>query len=291
MNWSSDHPELIGETGKVDLIGAKDGQEVELTAELALDDVSDIQVIRLKLDTDAGEEDYKRSMAGRLEEIIAQLMKTGGTAGVRLPGELGEGVEVRWFTGNDNNGALYAAAFFTAVMIAYLKRYDQINKEIKEAEESIVRDLPEFINKLVLLLNAGLVVSTAFSKIASDYEMLYHTGSPEKQRKRRYLYEEFFEMEKRVDRSNASLIRELKEFSRRCGVREMVRMTAVISDNWDKGSTLAEKLEGEGELLWISRKKRAEEKGRLAETKLTFPLMILLLVLIMVTIAPAMLEM
>jgi tight adherence protein C len=67
-------------------------------------------------------------------------------------------------------------------------------------------------------------------------------------------------------------------------------MTAVISDNWDKGSVLAEKLEGESNLLWISRKKRAEEKGKLAETKLTFPLVILLIVLIMVTIAPALME-
>ena len=45
------------------------------------------------------------------------------------------------------------------------------------------------------------------------------------------------------------------------------------------------------ELLWFSRKKRAAEKGRLAETKLTFPLMLLLLALVMVTTAPALLDM
>ncbi len=43
--------------------------------------------------------------------------------------------------------------------------------------------------------------------------------------------------------------------------------------------------------MWIGRKKKAEEKGKLAETKLTFPLMILLLVLIMITVAPALLGM
>jgi hypothetical protein len=134
------------------------------------------------------------------------------------------------------------------------------------------------------------VFSTAFSKIIGDYESFYYNvkaGQTEK----KFLYEEMLEIQKRVDQSNASLIRELKEFSQRCGVREMVRLTAVISDNWNKGSTLVEKLEAESNLLWIGRKKRAEEKGKLAETKLTFPLMILLLVLIMVTIAPAMLEM
>ncbi|HWQ77680.1 MAG TPA: type II secretion system F family protein [Anaerovoracaceae bacterium] len=291
VSWSSDHPKLISETGEIDLIGAKNGQTVELLADLSLDEASDSRVIRLKLDTEAAEEDYVRSMAGRLEESVTRLVKAEDFADVSLPGELGEGVEVRWSTDKDNNGVFITAAFLIVVVIAYLKRYDQINKEIKETEESIIKDLPEFINKLVLLLNAGLVVSTAFSKIAGDYEAYYHGGKTGKLRKKRYLYEELLEMEKRVDRSNASLIKELKEFSRRCGVREMVRLTAVISDNWNKGSALAEKLEGEGELLWIGRKKRAEEKGRLAETKLTFPLMILLMVLIMVTIAPAMLEM
>ena len=64
----------------------------------------------------------------------------------------------------------------------------------------------------------------------------------------------------------------------------------MISDNWNKGTALAEKLESENEILWNSRKKIAEEKGKLAETKLTFPLMILLIVLIMIVIAPALME-
>ena len=187
--------------------------------------------------------------------------------------------------------ALFTAVFLAAVLIVYLKRYGQIDKEIRDAKESIQRDLPEFINKLVLLLNAGLVVSAAFAKITRDYEAFYHGGNPEKRRKKRYLYEVLLEMERKVERSNTSLIGELRDFSQRCGVREMVRLTAIISDNWNKGSTLAEKLEAEGGLLWTTRKKRAEEKGRLAETKLTFPLMILLIVLIVITIAPAMMEM
>jgi tight adherence protein C len=43
--------------------------------------------------------------------------------------------------------------------------------------------------------------------------------------------------------------------------------------------------------MWQNRKKRVEELGKLADTKLTFPLTILLLVLIMVTITPALLAM
>ncbi|MEG0662665.1 MAG: hypothetical protein RR472_05245, partial [Anaerovoracaceae bacterium] len=63
------------------------------------------------------------------------------------------------------------------------------------------------------------------------------------------------------------------------------------TDNIHKGADLSGKLQRESESLWFNRKKYAEEKGRLAETKLTLPLVILLLVLVMITIAPAMMEM
>ena len=58
-----------------------------------------------------------------------------------------------------------------------------------------------------------------------------------------------------------------------------------------KGVNLTEKLESESDILWTQRKKIAEEKGRIAETKLTFPLALLLLVLILITAAPAIMEM
>ena len=44
------------------------------------------------------------------------------------------------------------------------------------------------------------------------------------------------------------------------------------------------------EILWISRKKNCEERCRLAETKLTLPLMIFLIVLIVIVITPALLD-
>lgn len=290
VSWKADQPEIIDEKGFVDLLEAKDKQAVTLEAEITLDDITVNEKYHLKIDTDVSQEDYSQSMDRTLGEIIEQMSENSSSSHMRLPEELSSGIQVKWFVGKSDNGVLIVLIFMIAILIVYFKRYDQINKEIKDAEESIIRDLPEFMNKLVLLLNAGLVVSTAFSKIVADYE-LFHRGLEQQVKAKRYLYDELCEIQKRVDQSNASLIKELKEFSQRSGVRELVRLTAVISDNWNKGSMLAEKLEGESELLWVSRKKRAEEKGKLAETKLTFPLMILLIVLIMVTIAPAMMEM
>ena len=70
---------------------------------------------------------------------------------------------------------------------------------------------------------------------------------------------------------------------------ELMRVSNIVNDNINKGVELTEKLQRESETLWINRKKNCEEKGKLAETKLTLPLMIFLIVLIVITVAPALL--
>ncbi|MBQ3184719.1 MAG: hypothetical protein IJB54_01905, partial [Firmicutes bacterium] len=64
----------------------------------------------------------------------------------------------------------------------------------------------------------------------------------------------------------------------------------IIEDNVNKGTELTGKLRSESDMLWMDRKKKCEEMGRLAETKLTLPLMLFLIVLIVITVAPALLE-
>lgn len=291
INWTSSNPERINEKGEVNLIGADQNQSVELRADLKLDGLTAADNYVLRIDPEPSEQDLKRSILVNLRDRLEQAYRDDGSPILVLPDRLNEEIEVRWVKRNQSHTFLFVSILIICGLIVYFRRYDGIDREIKEAEESLVKDLPEFINKLVLLLNAGLVVSTAFRKIVNDYESMNHSRGGGTKITKKYLYEELTEMHRRLDRSNTSLIKELLEFSKRCGVREMVRLTAVISDNWNKGSMLAEKLEGESGLLWLSRKKRAEEKGRLAETKLTLPMVILLVVLIMITIAPAMMDM
>ena len=52
-----------------------------------------------------------------------------------------------------------------------------------------------------------------------------------------------------------------------------------------------DKLADEGENLWAERKRIAMEKIRLSESKMSFPLGLLLIALILITAAPAMLQM
>ena len=103
------------------------------------------------------------------------------------------------------------------------------------------------------------------------------------------------EIDHKIRETNSSLEKEFRAFARssECsgkGSRELMRISNIISDNISKGAELTDKLQSESEALWLSRKSDSEERGRLAETKLTMPLTVFLLVLVVVTVSPALLE-
>ncbi|MCQ4636269.1 type II secretion system F family protein [Anaerovorax odorimutans] len=218
-----------------------------------------------------------------LKKLVAQFNVDTAAETVRLPDRLETGEVLTWKKADDSSLPLYLIMAMAAGMLVYKMRFSEIEKEEKRAVESIVRELPEFINKLVLLLNAGVVLNTAFLKAVEDRIQTDHTPN--------YFYTQLEQICRGVKEANGSLHQELRQFAKRSGVKELMRISNIISDNISKGTDLAEKLKKENDLLWFARKQQSEEKGRLAETKLTLPLVILLSVLILITIAPALMGM
>ena len=95
----------------------------------------------------------------------------------------------------------------------------------------------------------------------------------------------------RMSAAGTPLVYEFSELARRSGLRELMRFSTTLADNIDKGSAFADKLRVENELLWESRKKRAEKEGRVAETKLIFPMALQIMAIIAITVMPAAFEM
>ena len=62
-------------------------------------------------------------------------------------------------------------------------------------------------------------------------------------------------------------------------IKELSRLTALIMENRYSGADLRQKLRTEGEAMWNERLKQAQEQGKLAETRLSFPLSVMLVVL------------
>ncbi|WP_312650363.1 hypothetical protein [Aminipila sp.] len=226
----------------------------------------------------------KEQVYGKLNLLVYSINKSDDLKRVYLPEHIEGMGNVSW--NKDKNHPMLLIAFACGVLLfgTYIKRYNQIMKLKKSCNESIEEELPDFINKIVLLMNAGLVLSAAFEKIVKDYNYRAYMDKS-------YFYSQLTEINIKVAETNASMVEELKRLAERSKNREFMRISSVISDNIHKGTELVNILQGESSFLWFQRKKRAEEKGRIAETKLTMPLALQLLVLIIITLAPAMIEM
>jgi len=219
-----------------------------------------------------------------IRKALYQLNSDTTDRTVTLPKKLSDGTRIYWVPKNSRNGWIVLLFLVIGCISIYQYHDAGLTKTEKSAKESVLRELPEFVNKLVLLLNAGLILSNAFHKIISDYERIRGGENS-------YFYGQLAQILVRCRETNGSVQHEIRSFAVRTGVVEFMRLSNIISDSMTKGSDLMTQLKMEGDSLWAARRKQMEEKGKLAETKLTFPLMILLLVLLMITIAPAMMEM
>lgn len=230
-----------------------------------------------------GQESYQDKIEREIASALSAANQNKQNKNLVLPIKLENGEQLHWESVNSWNIPFYLAGLLGVCYLLYKGRFQSIKNEQARAKKSVIRELPDFTNKLILLLNAGVVLNTALDKIINDWKNV--------SKKENYFYDQLNDIFKSVNETNSAVHEEFKQFAKRSGVRELMRVSNVISDNVYKGAGLIDKLQKENQMLWFSRKQQAEESGRLAETKLTIPLVILLLVLVLITIAPALMGM
>lgn len=157
-------------------------------------------------------------------------------------------------------------------------------KALERRREEILITMPTFINQLLLLMNSGMVMQDAFKKIAQGYGKL-------EGKQQNYFTREVWRVYESGEHSGESVITLFYRFSRVANVKELTRVANIMMENQSKGTDLWYKLAEEGERLWQERKRLALERIRIAESKMSFPLGLLLLSLLLVTAAPALMQM
>lgn len=231
--------------------------------------------------SDEGAEDL---LQHEIRKTVYEINNNNDSKQVMLPDRLSDGTRIHWVPEKKRSGFLLATILVMACLFVYRSRDAELVRAERMSRESVLRDLPEFVNKLVLLLNAGLVMPIAFQKIVTEHNKRTEGLND-------YFYEQMNQIMVKCKETNSSVQIEIRHFAVRTGIVEFMRLSNLITDSMTKGSDLITQLRMEGDSLWVARRKQMEEKGKIAESKLTFPMMILLLVLVLITIAPAMMEM
>ena len=282
-------PEAGGDNGHLSLKAEIEGEngiyekKINVMLEPYVDEKTDKEAAQKKEaePTMTEEENYEYSV-----RTFADTLNSDRTVKkVSLPANLETGEKIHWEIekASRSNSILILIMMVLISAIMYRERFSSLKKMEAANRASVSRQLPGFINRLVLLIEAGMVVNSAFEKAVE--ESIGDSSTCDD-----YFYNNLKGVYTAMKTANGSMSKGLKDFARRSGVQELMRVSNIIEDNVNKGTELTGKLRSESDMLWMDRKKKCEEMGRLAETKLTLPLMLFLIVLIVITVAPALLE-
>lgn len=161
-----------------------------------------------------------------------------------------------------------------------IRQVIEASRQIEKRKQTIILELPEVLSKLMLLVGAGETVLQALARCLEGKDVLDHP-----------LYKEWNRIVHSL-RNGESFSSAVELFNRSCAVQEVSIFTTVLLLNYRRGGehfVLA--LRELSYTLWEKRKAVARSRGEEASSKLVFPLVGILLVLMVFVAAPAMLLM
>ena len=270
ITYITDTPDYISKNGEI-LYPEEFVTKIEIG--LTYEDFYDEFCVKAKVNPSDG---VKRGIIKNELTAKLEVNKDVTDTDVLLPTEVdGEAVSYV-IPGKPRNPAYIAFSGLGCFALLLGNRKDEKTKEEKR-RESILSEYPVVLQKMSLYLAAGMTIRNTWVKI-------YEEG---KQKKDNPMYEE---MGISVNELQSGISEGLvyERFGERTGLSELIRFTALLSQNLKKGSSkLKELLSEESNSAFIKKKQRAVKKGEEAGTKLLFPMMLLLTDALLMIMVPA----
>jgi len=158
----------------------------------------------------------------------------------------------------------------------------ELYKQCKLRNRELLWEYPEFVSKLQLLLCSGMSIRSAFFKIGKEYQKNLQKGG-----KKRYVNEELLLALRKME-NGMSETEALEFFGRRCHLFCYKKMVSLIQQNLKRGTDgLRETLMKETKAAFEERKQAARRLGEEAGTKLLFPMMLMLGIVMVIIMIPA----
>lgn len=231
------------------------------------------------------EDDREAAIDTAIDSMISEI-EYSKEKKVRLPSELPDGTPLRWSAGGRSPGHLIVMIplIYAALVVMMAASAAGEDKSAAEERKAILRGLPRFCNQLFLMMNAGLILSDAFDTITGSY-------SGREGKEMSSFEADLADLREATCGHRISTAHVINEYAVRHDVKELIRISAILSENEKRGSDVIESLARESRYLWDERKIVARECGKAIDTKMSYPLGLLLILLIVITIAPALLNM
>lgn len=174
-----------------------------------------------------------------------------------------------------DNLLLAGASIALAAAIPYVM-LQELEKKNQRIKREITMELPEFLNKLILLVNAGETVQKALLRCVKQ-----------KNDEDNALYKQLRVVAAELE-NGYSFHQSIEEFSKRCGVQEATIFSTTLLLNYNKGGQeFVMSLREISRDLWEKRKNTTKTLGEQASSKMLFPMMFIFLVIMVIVGYPA----
>ncbi len=240
-------------------------------------------------ETEDAEPDSREVLLAEIEEAVEEAVSEGKEAAaggrIRLPGSV-SGKEICYRNPEHRRDFSSFYLILAAMLLIPLFWRQQRVRQLQERDRQMMMDYPEFVNKTMLLLSAGLTVRGCFERISGEYKHRLEKGG-----ERRYVYEEVsFSCQEM--KNGVSEQRVIEEFGKRCRLIPYLRFSSLLGQNLRKGSEgLIELLGAEAMDAFEKRREQVKVLGETAGTKLLLPMILMLGVVMAIIIVPAFMTM
>lgn len=175
---------------------------------------------------------------------------------------------------------VYVAALAVCLLPFWWREKEK--KQLAQRKKQLLLDHPGFVNQIMLLLSAGLTVRGAIERISEEYENKRRQGNS-----KRYLYEEIWGLCQDM-RNGISEGAAIESFGKRCQVIPYIRFSAILCQSRKHGMAgIIQMLDSEARETFERRKEHVKRLGEEAGTKMLFPLLLMLVLVIGIIMIPA----
>ena len=158
------------------------------------------------------------------------------------------------------------------VLVLVYAMYDELSDLVRKRRCSIIRQFPNVVSKLALLVTSGMIMDRAWKETAYSQET--------------ELYREMRKTSKELD-NLVSPEAAYSNFINRCSTKESAKLASAIMQNLSKGNAeIGRLLKDMAREAWQERRHTAKRDAEKANSKLMIPTMLLFLAILVMLMVP-----
>lgn len=280
IRWSSSDNDVVTKEGTVRREHLTEAYEVQLQARMSFGEEEREHWFTVKvLPYEAGSKEAL--LYGAQEELRVLEKSTSGEDGFYLPEAVGPVTIGRPEKSGSLWGVLLVGLLFLPFLLIFSKRQER-EKARKLRAEELLSEYPRLITKLTLYTGAGMSLRGSWERLGAEYR-----AKAESTGKKSAIGEEILMLVGEL-KNGTSEAKAYEAFGRRISLKPYLRCASLLVSQLQKGSGgLRKNLENEVQLAWEMHREQAAKKGEEAQTKLLFPMMGMLFLVMAVVMIPA----